>query len=93
MITLKNIKAIFPVFGGLNKSDFRDLLKLTTMSTVFYFNGNYYKQLDGVAIGSPFGPALANAFYVIMKANRLEDVQLHMLQFFISVTSMTFLFC
>ena len=31
------------------------------MGTVFYFNGNYYKQLDGVAIGSLLGPALVNA--------------------------------
>ena len=46
----------------LSKSDFRDLLKLTTMGTVFYFNGNYYKQLDGVAMGSPLEPALAYAF-------------------------------
>ena len=47
---------------GLSKSDFRDLLKLTTMVTVFYFNSSYYKQLDGVAMGSPLGPASANAF-------------------------------
>ena len=32
------------------------------MGTVFYFNGNYYKQSDGVVMGSPLGPALANAF-------------------------------
>ena len=48
--------------NGLSKSNFRDLLKLTTMGIVFYFNSNYYKQLDGIAMGSPLGPALANAF-------------------------------
>ena len=47
---------------GLSKSDFRDLWKLTTMDIVFYFSGNYYKQLDCVAMESPLGPALANAF-------------------------------
>ena len=26
------------------------------------FNGSYHKQVDGVAIGSPLGPTLANAF-------------------------------
>ena len=26
------------------------------------FNGNIYDQIDGVAIGSPFGPLLANIF-------------------------------
>ena len=37
-------------------------MKLTAIGTVFYFNGNYYKQLDGVAMGSPLRQALANAF-------------------------------
>ena len=47
----------------LSKSDFRDLLKLATRgTTVFYFNGNYYKQLDGLAMGTPLGPALTNVF-------------------------------
>ena len=32
------------------------------MGTAFYFNGNYYKELDGVSIGSRLGPALGNAF-------------------------------
>ena len=49
-------------FNGLSKSDLRDLFKLTTMGAVFYFKGNYYKRLDGVAMGFPLGPALANAF-------------------------------
>ena len=32
------------------------------MGTVFYFNGNYYEELHGVAMESSLGPALANAF-------------------------------
>ena len=32
------------------------------MGTVICFNGNYHKQLNGVSMGSPLGPALANAF-------------------------------
>ena len=32
------------------------------MSTVFNFNGDCYKRLDGVAMGSPLGPALAIDF-------------------------------
>ena len=61
-IVIKNVFGRKRKINGLSKSDFRDLLKLTTMGTVFYFNGGYYKQLDGVAMGSPLGPALANAF-------------------------------
>ena len=47
---------------GLSKGDSLDLLKLKTMGTVFYFNGNHYKQLDGAVMGSYLGPPLANAF-------------------------------
>ena len=30
------------------------------------FDGKYYKQIDGVAMGSPLGPAFPNIFSVIM---------------------------
>ena len=47
---------------GISKGDFKKLLEISTKGTVVFFNGNYYKQKDGVAMGSPLGPALANAF-------------------------------
>ena len=59
--------------NGLGESDFQDLLKLTTMSTVFYFNGNYYKQLEGVAMGSPLGPVLANHILCHHKSKWLRE--------------------
>ena len=31
---------------------------------LYYFNGNLYKQVNGIAMGSPLGPMLANAFPV-----------------------------
>ena len=48
--------------SGILKSDFKRLLTISTKGSVFYFNGMYYRQKDGVAMGSPLGPALANAF-------------------------------
>ena len=59
-IVIKNVFSRKRKINGLSKSDFRDLLKLKTMGTVFYFNCDYYKQLDSVAMGSSYGPALAN---------------------------------
>ena len=38
------------------------LIKSATSSIEFSFNNNMYKQTDGVAMGSPLGPALANIF-------------------------------
>ena len=47
---------------GLLKRHFKELLTLATKSSCFLFNGVYYCQVDGVAMGSPLGPTLANLF-------------------------------
>ena len=70
---IKNVFGRKRKINGLSKSDFRDLLKLTTMGTVFYFNSNYYKQLDSVAMGSPLGPALANAVLYHHEKKQLRE--------------------
>ena len=46
---------------GFTKSELRQLC-LATKESYFIFNGLLYKQTDGVAMGSPLGPSLANAF-------------------------------
>ena len=46
----------------LNKSEFKELLCLATKESYFVFNEVLYKQIDGVAMGSPLGLTLANAF-------------------------------
>ena len=37
------------------------------------FNNKYHKQVDGVAIGSPLGPALANIFMCSFESKWLRD--------------------
>ena len=37
-------------------------MQLATSSVKFSFNNNMHRQIDGVAMGSPLGPALANIF-------------------------------
>ena len=37
------------------------------------FNRKYYKQVDGVAMGSPLGPALANIFMCSFESKWLRD--------------------
>ena len=62
--------------NGISKRDFKRLLEISTKGTVFFFNGHYYKQRDGVAMGSPLGPALANAFLSHHETVWLEDCPL-----------------
>ena len=48
--------------GVIPKDVFVELMKTATSSVEFSFNNTMYKQTDGVAMGSPLGPALANIF-------------------------------
>ena len=58
---------------GLSKIEFKELLSLATKESYFIFNGQLYKQVDGVAMGSPLGPTLANAFLVHFEKNWLQN--------------------
>jgi len=49
------------------KDDFRALLQMAAKDSCFMFNGKLYMQLDGVAMGSPLGPVLANIFLCHME--------------------------
>ena len=41
---------------------FKIYRNLATKESCFTFNSNFYIQVDGVAMGSPIGPILANVF-------------------------------
>ena len=51
----------------------RSLLDLACKHSYFMFNGSLYHQLDGVAMGSPLGPTLANIFLCHHEACWLKD--------------------
>ena len=48
--------------NNINRNNFGKLLRAALQNKYFNFEGKIYKQLDGVAMGSPLGPTLANAF-------------------------------
>ena len=48
--------------GRLSKCNLYYFLKLATSESSFIFNNILYKQIDGVSMGLPLGPNLANAF-------------------------------
>ena len=48
--------------GKLSKGDIFKLLETVTSKSSFIFDHVLYKQVDRVAMGSPLGPTLANAF-------------------------------
>ena len=58
------------------KRHFKQLLTLSVKSSCFLFNDVYYKQVNGVAMGSPLGPTLANLFLVYYEHKWLEKCSL-----------------
>ena len=47
---------------SLNKNFFKTLLELSVRDVLFFFNNVLYSQINGVGLGNPLGPTLANAF-------------------------------
>ncbi|XP_073237961.1 uncharacterized protein [Porites lutea] len=47
---------------NITKFDLIELLRIATKNQLFQFEGNLYERVDGVAMGSPLGPLMANAF-------------------------------
>ena len=46
----------------LTKTELRNLFNFATAQTHFLFKGSFFDQIDGVAMGSPLAPVLANLF-------------------------------
>ena len=59
----------------LSRSQMKNLLEICTMEMHFSFNGVIYRQIDGVAMGSPLGPVLANIFMVELEKTLVPQLQ------------------
>ena len=61
----------------LKRGEMKLLLELCTKEMHFTFDGKIYKQVDGVCMGSPLGPVLANVFMVELEeriAPKLQEI-------------------
>ena len=61
---------------NIKESDLVTLLQLATKDQLFQFEGNLYQQIDGVAMGSPLGPLMANAFLCSLEEKLERDNKL-----------------
>ena len=58
---------------SLSHSQFRKLPSFAVKENHFVFDGQLYDQIDGVAMGSPLGPTLANIFMSVLEKGYLNN--------------------
>ena len=58
---------------GLPRALLKELLLRCTFNVQFTFNGELYRQIDGVAMGSPLGPLLADIFMGKLESTTLSS--------------------
>ena len=68
------IKTSYPNLK-ISSDNLTKLFKFATCETHFLFNGKFYDQIDGVAMGSPLAPVLANLFMGHNEKLGLENFQ------------------
>jgi hypothetical protein len=63
------------IFHGYSREELKKLLIICTQESHFQFNGKYYDQIDGVAMGSPLGPLFANVFMSNFERKHMNKLQ------------------
>ena len=58
---------------NISKNQFEKLVRAALSDNYFLFDGSIYQQIDGVDMGSPLGPSLANAFSAHYEQVWLDD--------------------
>ena len=71
-VCIETLYATDTAVYGLEQEIMKELLVFATTNVEFSFNDVVYQQTDGVAMGSPLGPILANIFVGAME-NRLFE--------------------
>ena len=77
-ISLRRIYHDKEININITKKDMRDLLLLCTKNVHFTFEGKIYIQIDGVAMGSPVAPVLADIFLVELEKNVVPTLAIHL---------------
>ena len=65
------------------KKELKKLFLFATSQTHFLFNGKLYSQIDGVAMGSPLAPVLANIFMGFYESKWLNEYNLYKAKFYL----------
>ena len=59
----------------LKRDEMKQLLETCTKEMHFSYNGTIYRQIDGVSMGSPLGPVIANIFMVELEKTLVPQLE------------------
>ena len=68
---------------NITRKELKKLFLFATSQTHFIFNSKFYNQIDGVAMGSPLAPVLANIFMGFHESKWLNEYNLNKLKFYL----------
>ena len=79
------INLIFNQNPNLNitRKELKKLFLFATSKTHFIFNSKFYNEIDGVAMGSPLAPVLANIFMGFHESKWLDEYNLNKPKFYL----------
>ena len=77
-IIIEHIYEFKEIDTRITKNEMRELILLCTKNVHFTFNDETFTQVDGVAMGSPLAPILANIFMVELGWNLIPIVKDHL---------------
>ena len=72
-ICLDKLFANTNTVNNLNRTELYKMLSFTLKQNHYLFDGKVYNQVDGVAMGSPLGPVMANIFMCELERKALEQ--------------------
>ena len=58
----------------MSRNEMKELLLLCTKKVHFTFNGKIYMEVDGIAMGSPWGPILADILMIKLEKALLPEL-------------------
>ena len=61
----------------ITRKELKKLFLFATPQTHFIFNSKFYNQIDGIAMGSPLAPVLANIFMGFQESKWLNQYSLN----------------
>ena len=68
---------------NITKKELKKLSLFATSQTHFLFNGKLYNQIDGVVMGSPLAPVLANIFMAFYDSKWLDEYNFNKPKFYL----------